>query len=247
MKDISEFKNKIICGDSIEVMKTMPSESLDLVITSPPYNLAIQKTSNKKTTDGWKGKWNNSKLQSSGYDAHSDYMPEPKYISWQKNVLAECFRLIKDTGAIFYNHKWRVQKGIYQQRPEIIEGLPLRQIIIWKKKGGINFNEGYFLPTFEVLYLIAKPNFKLAPTINRYGDVWDIMQEKRSWHPAPFPMELAERCVKSTTGSLILDPFVGSGTVPAACKKNGKDYVGIDLSANYCEKAQERVNNLLIV
>jgi modification methylase len=221
-------------------MKHIPDQSLDLVVTSPPYNLSIRKTFGN--TKNWKGKWNKSKLQSKGYDQHDDYMPEDKYIAWQKSVLAECFRIIKDDGAIFYNHKWRVQSGIFQQRPEIVAGLPIRQIIIWKKAGGINFNEGYFLPTYEVIYLIAKPKFKLAPKANRYGDVWEITQEKGNWHPAAFPVELASRCVESTIGSIILDPFMGSGTVGVACKKVGKTYIGIDISKDYCEKARERLS-----
>ncbi len=235
-----DFVNKIICGNSLEIMKQMPDECLDLVVTSPPYNLHIRKTF--KNTENWKGKWNKSKLQSEGYDSHSDYMPEDKYTKWQQDTLKEAFRLIKEDGAIFYNHKWRVQNGLYQQRLELIEGLPLRQIIIWKKSGGINFNEGYFLPTYEVIYLIAKPKFKLAPKVNRYGDVWSIHQESGSWHPAAFPVELASRCVEATKGNLILDPFVGSGTVPVACKKHNKNYIGIDISENYCKKAEERIS-----
>lgn len=234
-----DFLNKIICGDCVSVMKDIPDESIDLIVTSPPYNLNIRKTFNN--TENWKGKWNKSKLQSKGYDSHDDYMPEPKYIAWQKEVLKECFRIIKDTGAIFYNHKWRVQNGLYQQRSEIIEGLPLRQILIWKKAGGINFNEGYFLPTYEVIYVLAKPKFKLAPKANRFGDVWEITQEKGSWHPAPFPVELASRCVQSTTGSIILDPFMGSGTVAVAAKQHGKSYIGIDISKDYCKEAEDRL------
>ena len=244
MKYPKDFVNKIICGDCLDVMKDIPDQSIDLVVTSPPYNLGIRKTFGN--TENWKGKWNFSKLQAEGYDQHNDYMPEDKYIAWQKSILAECFRTLKNDGAIFYNHKWRVQNGLYQQRLEIVEGLPLRQIIIWKKAGGINFNEGYFLPTFEVIYLIAKPDFKLAPKVNRYGDVWEITQERGSWHPAPFPIELASRCVEATKGSIVLDPFIGSGTVGVACKKLKKKYIGIDISEEYCKKARERIKESLV-
>ena len=234
-----DYINNIICGDCLEIMKDIPDQAVDLVVTSPPYNLNIRKTFNNTTN--WKGKWNKSKLQSSGYDKHNDYMPEDKYILWQNNVLKECFRVLKDTGAIFYNHKWRVQNGNYQQRLDIIDGLPLRQIIIWKKSGGINFNEGYFLPTYEVIYILAKPKFKLPPKINRFGDVWEIHQERGSWHPAPFPVELASRCIQATTGDIILDPFSGSGTVALAAKALKKSYIGIDISKDYCDKAKERL------
>lgn len=234
-----DFLNKIICGDALEVMQQMPNQCVDLVCTSPPYNLNIRKTFGN--TQNWKGKANNLKLQSQGYDQHKDNMPEEKYIVWQNSILKECYRLLKDDGAIFYNHKWRVQHGLYQQRLEIIEGLPLRQIIIWKKAGGINFNEGYFLPTFEVIYLIAKPAFTLAPKANRFGDVWEITQEKGSWHPAPFPIEIANRCIQASKGQVIFDPFVGSGTVGVAAKQLGRDYIGIDISSDYCQKAEQRI------
>lgn len=238
----NDYENKIICGDCLEIMKDIPSESIDLIITSPPYNLGVQKIK-ISTSKNWKGKSNKSKLQTESYDSHNDYMSEDQYLIWQKKVLAESFRLIKDTGAIFYNHKWRVQKGILQQRLEIIEGLPLRQIIIWAKAGGLNFSETYFLPTYEIIYLIAKSKFRLPPKINHYGDVWKINQQKGSWHPAPFPLELASRCAQSTTGDLILDPFSGSGTTAIAAKQLNKKYIGIDISQEYCRKAEERIKD----
>ena len=89
---------------------------------------------------------------------------------------------------------------------------------------------------------MAKPKFKLAKGANKHGDVWKIMQEKNSWHPAPFPLELAVRCISSTNGKLVLDPFVGSGTVPTACLQLGRDYIGIDVSQQYCEKARSRLS-----
>lgn len=246
MININNLYNTIAQGDSLEVMKTFPDESIDLVVTSPPYNLNIRKTTNSKTTN-WKGKWNNSKLASTGYDSHDDKMPEKDYILWQNNILKEAYRLLKPDGAIFYNHKWRVQNGLYQQRTEIIKDLPLRQIIIWKKAGGINFNEGYFLPTYEVIYLITKPKFKLAPKANAFGDVWEITQEKGSWHPAPYPYELASRCVQSTNGTIVLDPFMGSGTTAIACKQHKKIYIGIDKSEDYITKANQRITDYKII
>lgn len=236
---LQQYSNQIVCGDSLEVMKTFPNECIDGIVTSPPYNLGIRKTFGN--TDNWNAKWNYSKLQSQGYDTHDDYLPENVYIPWQKSILQECFRLLKETGAIFYNHKWRVQNGLLQQRSEIVEGLPVRQIIIWKKSGGINFNEGYFLPNYEVIYLIAKPKFVLPAGVNAYGDVWEILQERGSWHPAPFPEPLAARCIEAIKGPMIMDPFVGSGTTALAAQKAGKAYLGIDISEDYCAKAKERL------
>lgn len=190
--------------------------------------------------DGRGGKWANAALID-GYENYDDCMPAEEYARWQHEVLMELVRVIKDDGAIFYNHKWRVQAGLMQDRRDIVYDVPLRQIIIWKRKGGINFNAGYFLPTYEVIYLIAKKDFKLAPHTNSYGDVWEIMQEQRNDHPAPFPVELIDRIISSTTGQIILDPFMGSGTTAVVAAGLGRDFIGIEKSEKYCQSALERL------
>src|SRR5947208_2281859 len=85
------------------------------------------------------GMWANAALQN-GYSHHHDCMPHAEYVAWQRRCLEEMMRLIPDTGAIFYNHKWRVQNGVLQDRQDIVSGFPVRQIIIWQRKGGFNFN-----------------------------------------------------------------------------------------------------------
>ncbi len=233
-----DFINRITCGDALEVMRAMPNACLDLVITSPPYNL--KNSTGNGLKDGRGGKWSNAALLK-GYAAHNDCMPYEQYINWQKNCLKEMMRLIKDNGAIFYNHKWRIQNGLLQDRQEIVQEFPVRQIIIWKRAGGINFNPGYFLPTFEVIYLIAKKNFKLAPKANAHGDIWHIPQEMNNPHPAPFPVELISRIISSTSAKIILDPFMGSGTTAVAAIINQRQYIGIELSPEYIELAQQRI------
>jgi modification methylase len=152
-------------------------------------------------------------------------------------------RVIPESGAIFYNHKWRVQGGLLQDRQDIVKGSPVRQIIIWRRKGGLNFNAGYFLPTYEVVYLIAKPEFKLAPKANSFGDVWEFTQEMNNEHPAAYPVELIDRIISSTTAKIVLDPFMGSGTTAIAALNNKRKYIGIDISPEYCKMAQNRVKN----
>ncbi|MDR2560856.1 MAG: hypothetical protein LBC63_03680 [Holophagales bacterium] len=130
--DINQFRNKFICGDSLEVMATIPSGSVDLVVTSPPYNLKNSTGNGMK--DGRGGKWANASLIN-GYSHHHDCMPHDEYSKWQRQCLTEMYRVIKDDGAIFYNHKWRVQAGLLQDRRDIVADFPIRQIIIWKRKG----------------------------------------------------------------------------------------------------------------
>lgn len=207
------YINQIFRGDCLKLMRELPSESVDLVVTSPPYNLKNSTGNGMKDPRG--GKWKGAALVN-GYSHHHDNMPHDEYVSWQRECMAEMFRVIKNDGAIFYNHKWRVQNGLLQDRSDIVEGFPVRQIIIWKRKGGFNFNPGYFVPTYEVIYLIAKPDFRLAPKANGFGDVWEFTQEMKNDHPAPFPLGFAMRCVESTTAQIVLDPFMGSGTTAIA-------------------------------
>lgn len=235
----SEF-NKIIQGDCLEVMKQLPDASIDLVITSPPYNLKNSTGNGMK--DGRGGKWKNAELVN-GYSHHDDCMPHEEYSMWQRACLQEMLRIIPNDGAVFYNHKWRVQDGLLQDRQDIVNGLPIRQIIIWKRKGGINFNSGYFLPTYEVIYIIAKPEFKLVPKANSFGDVWEFKQEMNNPHPAPFPVALINRIISSTNAKSVLDPFMGSGTTAIAALMNDRKYLGIELSPEYIKMAEKRISD----
>lgn len=227
----------------MDIMRQMPAESVKVIVTSPPYNLKNSTGNGMK--DGRGGKWANAALQK-GYDNHGDAMPHEDYVAWQRECLREMMRLLRPDGAIFYNHKWRVQKGLMQDRQDIVGEFPVRQIIIWERSGGINFNPGYFLPDYEVVYLIPKPDFKLAPKANAVGCVWRFHQESNNDHPAPFPFDLADRCVRSVGGGgddcVVLDPFMGSGTTALAAIANDAQWVGIDISDAYIAMAEARIS-----
>ena len=235
---MGRWLSKIHRGDCVNIMNKMPAESIDLIVTSPPYNLKNSTGNGLKNGNG--GKWPQAGLIN-GYDTHDDAMPHDEYVKWQRECLTAMMRVLREDGAIFYNHKWRIQAGMLQDRADILDGFPVRQIIIWQRNGGINFNPGYFLPTYEVIYLIAKPDFQLAPKANVVGDVWRIPQESNNPHPAPFPVELAQRCIESTLAKVILDPMMGSGTTAIAAEMSGRDWVGIEISEKYCRDANERI------
>ena len=232
------FGGKLICGDCIEEMDRLPKASVQMVVTSPPYNLKNSTGNGMK--DGRGGKWSSAALIN-GYDSHDDTMPHSDYVAWQRRCLTSMMRLLPEDGAIFYNHKWRVQDGLLQDRQDIVGGFPVRQIIIWQRSGGINFNPGYFLPTYEVIYLIAKPKFRLAEKMNARGDVWTIAQARNNEHPAPFPVELATNCIEAVGRGPVLDPFMGSGTTAIAAHNLGIEWIGIEKSKVYCGMAKSRL------
>lgn len=237
-----EPRGKIHHGDCVEIMARMPAKSVRVIVTSPPYNLKNSSGNGMKGGNG--GKWPRAALQK-GYAGHDDCMPHEEYVAWQRNCLSGMMRVLRDDGAVFYNHKWRVQNGLLQDRSDIVEGFPVRQIIIWQRAGGINFNKGYFLPNYEVIYLIAKPKFKLAPKANAIGCVWQINQENNNPHPAPFPLELVSRCINAVGKGPVLDPFMGSGTTAIAAEEADFEWIGIEHSKRYVNMANKRIREAL--
>ena len=238
--NIEPWLNQIHCDDCLSAMGRMPSASVNLVVTSPPYNLLNSSGNGMKNGNG--GKWSRATLMlQQGYADHGDCMPHDDYVEWQRECIREMLRVLTPDGAIFYNHKWRVQRGLLQDRADIMDGFPVRQIIIWQRSGGFNHNPGYFLPTYEVIYLIANPEFRLAPKAGGVGDVWQIRQDRGNPHPTSFPVALARRAIAATTAEVVLDPFIGSGTTAVAALLEGRQYIGNDLSDEYCSLARERI------
>jgi site-specific DNA-methyltransferase (adenine-specific) len=236
--------NQIVQGDCLEVMAKMPAESVDMVFTSPPYNLGTTTGGgfNHPTYASKNSKWKNAALVN-GYDSHDDSLPYQVYVEWQKKVLLECWRLLTPAGAIFYNHKPRVQDGLLQTPLDLNPGLPVRQIIIWERSGGINYAPTHFVPMHEWIVIFAKPDFRLkSKGISGLGDVWKINQESgKNPHPAPFPVALPQRAITATNAQVILDPFMGSGSTALACINAGRNYIGIEKSSQYIELANRRI------
>lgn len=231
-------KCKIYRGDCLEVMKSMPSGSVDLIVTSPPYNLGFSKRRGMKDSSK-SSLWHTGKLLD-GYASYDDALPHDEYVEWQRNVLRECWRLLSDEGAIYLNHKPRIQKGLLWTPLDLNPGLPVRQIIIWDRGSGFNFNRSFFTPSHEWIVIYAKPNFRF-PRGKLPRDVWQFPHARNNDHPAPFPVELPMTAIEHTDATVILDPFMGSGTTGVAAMRCGRDFIGIELDQGYCEAAAKRI------
>lgn len=231
--------NSVYEADALAFLRGMPDESADVVVTSPPYNMRT--LHNGAHPRSRSSRWNCSQLLTEGFEQHDDAMPHAEYVQWQRDVLTELVRLIPADGAIFYNHKYRIQGGLLVGHDDIMKGFPVRQIIIWDRMSSPNQNDSFFMPTYEVVYLICKPKFRVVPSRPRLSDVWRIKPEAKSDHPAPFPYELARRCIISTTAKIVLDPFAGSGTTLVAARDLGRQYIGCDNAPSYVEMARARL------
>jgi modification methylase len=225
-------------GDCLEVMAQLPAGSVDLIFTSPPYNLGISSGGGFPKRFG---KWSQCAL-ADGYGSHSDAMEHAVYVAWQKDVLLACWRLLSEHGAIYYNHKPRVQNGLLFTPLDLNPGLPIRQIVIWKRDGGINFSPSFYLPCHEWIVIFAKPGFRLRDKpASGAKDVWEVSQDRNNEHPAPFPVALPRIAISTTTAQTILDPFMGSGSTGVAAVEADRDFVGIELDPGYFEMAEARI------
>lgn len=261
----TEYQNQIVTGDALDFARSLPAGSVPLFLFSPPYNLGNSsggglRGSQKQGhyTDGTtlgkrgggrrkgmgkrSGKWDGGAL-ANGYDDYSDNLPWPEYIAWQKDILTDCWAALPENGAIFYQHKPRILDGVLLDPITFVPDCCIvRQRIIWARAGGINFSPSFCCPTHEYIYILARPAWRLkSKGASGVGDVWSIPQESSTWHPAPFPLALAERVLEITMPALVCDLFMGSGTTGRAAKRFGIDFIGCDRNPAYVERANQEI------
>lgn len=221
-------------GDCLEVMARLPDESVDIIVTSPPYNMGLKPGGNGRGMYRPGETGSKAARFREGYGAHGDAMPYDEYCAWQRRVLAECWRVARL--GVFYNHRPRVEHGILRDPLDGGYGLPLRQRIVLDRGTGIDVNLRNFCTRGEYLLLFAKPAFSLTShSASGMGDVWRVgMETKVPWHPAPFPVEVPARCIEATGAASVLDPFSGSGSTLVAARNAGIRGTGIENHEPYC-------------
>lgn len=230
-------------ADCLTVLRSLPAGSIDTVVTSPPYNMGASPwphLGNWKPGDsaGGKSKWRNGSDASAGvqYGQHDDAMPWPEYVAWQQAFIGACWELLPGDGAIFYNHKPRVIGAKLWTPMELIPpAVALRQIVIWARPGGMNFNPTAFVPTHEWIMVLARDLFRLkSKGVSGLGDVWRMTPDKND-HPAPFPVELPRRVLDALKprARVICDPFMGSATTGVACIQAGREFIGVEKDTDY--------------
>lgn len=246
----SEYENRIICADSLEFLRKLPDNCIDIIFTSPPYNFGL------------------------AYDTHNDTARWNDYFDKLFAIFDECIRVLKYGGRFVVN----VQPLYSDYIPihHIISNFFIEKKLIWKgeiiwEKNNYNCKYSawgswkspaspYLKYTWEFVEVYCKGDLKKE---GRKEDIDITDEEFKSWvvakwsiapernmkefgHPAMFPEELAERVLKlfSYKNDVVLDPFNGAGTTTAVAKKTGRRYLGIDISEEYCRTAQKRINDL---
>ena len=250
---MSKFINKIINGNSLEVLKKIPDKTFDLVFADPPYNLQIGeklKRPDDSKVDGVSDKWD-------------QFKSFREYDIFCKKWLSECKRVLKDNGSIWvigsYHNIFRI--GYHMQNL----GYWILNDVIWKKNNPMpNFKGTRFTNAHETLIWASK-NKKSKYTFN-YNSLKclnDDLQMRSDWtlpicsgserikkngkkiHSTQKPESLLHRVLLASTnkGDFVFDPFLGTGTTVAVAKKIGRSYFGIEKEKKYFKEAEKRLNN----
>jgi modification methylase len=221
-----------------EGFKQIPDKSIDLIITSPPYNMGKKLHTGSNYMDT--------------YDEYNDNLPEGEYQLGQIEFLNQCSRILKDEGSIFYNHKPRIRNGvsIHPLQWVLKSNLTLKQEIIWRT-GSQNFDKIRYYPMTERVYwLTNNPKTKLFNELG-LSDIWEFKNSKRDkLHKATFPIDLPYSIIKSfKDAKVILDPYMGIGTTAKAVLKcneedgGNREYIGFEISNTYVSRSIEDINN----
>lgn len=239
--------DRVVCGDVLEVMAQIPNDSVHMLITSPPYNIGIPYV---------------------GYDDRRAYAD---YRSWLGLVWKEALRVLKRGGRLaleiaptgiadfvplHHDLTWDIRATGFTHRAEILWA---KQNMTAPRTAWGSFGSPrhpHLIPSWEYIEIFHKESWKLegdrsdidiSPKqfVEWSDGVWEIPPESRrpGAHPAAFPVELIERLILFFTyrGNVVMDPFGGSGTVAVAAKRNGRSYLHIDQSEDYCEEARTRL------
>lgn len=246
---MQHYLNKIILGDALETLKTLPTNYVHLIITSPPYNL------------------------DKPYSNHNDKMPYSNYLHWIKKVWRQCKRVLVDGGRLCINIGENKRQNItYPTFSAFIQHcvdlkMFYRGTLIWNKNSAAKHcawgswnscSNPHIVPRHEYIIIFSKRTYKLEGEkascdldknefMKYTRSVWNFGTEskKKIGHPTPFPVELPRRLIKfySYKNNTVLDPFAGSGTVGVAAAKLGRNFILIDNSKEYCQLALRRISN----
>lgn len=250
---------KLYNGDCLEKIDEIPNNFINLIVTSPPYNVDL----------------GNNKYNKTPYSLYNDNKEHTEYINWLKEIFRKVKSKLNPDGRLCINIG-DGKNGAIPTSSDIIQFMcnelnyVLLAHIIWNKKQTSNRAAwGSFcspkVPSYpspiEHILIFANEEKKLnhdgETDITKeefikfaYG-IWEFAPEnkaKKIGHPAPFPEELPYRLIKmnSYVGDTVLDMFMGSGTTGVVCKNLNRNFIGIELDEKYFNIAKERINNTSI-
>lgn len=222
--------------------------SIDLIVTSPPYDVDIK------------------------YESYNDNIPYAEYLEFTRKWLEKAYELARPDGRLCLNIPLDKNKGgkqsVYADITHIAKevGWKYHSTIIWNEQNiskrtawgsWKSASAPFVIAPVETILVLYKKKWKKERRgesdisreefIEWTNGVWNFSGEsrKRVRHPSPFPVELPKRCIKlfSFVGDVVLDPFLGSGTTLIACLETRRKGIGVEIERKYCELAVKRIKN----
>lgn len=237
----------LIINNSVFRTRKIKRNSVDLIVTSPPYNVDIQ------------------------YNSHNDKISDEQYKVFSKKWMSRCYNWLKDDGRFCLNIPLDKNKGGQQSVGADLTtiaktiGFKYHSTIIWNE-GNISRRTAwgswmsasapYVISPVELIVVLYKKTWKKTSGsqesriekkdfVDWTNGLWTFNGESKNkiGHPAPFPVELPRRCIQlfSFVGDTVLDPFLGSGTTLIASYNEDRDGIGIDIDPHYCQIALNRL------
>ena len=238
--------NKIHQGDCLELMKNIPDNSIDIIITSPPYNMRTR-IRNGQYTEREK-----SEHFSKKYAHFHDALPIDEYYKFHKKVIKECLRISK---MLFWNIQ--IVTGSKEAIFKLIGDFNknIKDIVVWDKGyGQPAMHDSVLNRATELIIIFEKEETAGRSFKESYfkrgtlSDIWRVKRPKSiKGHSACYPVELVKIIIEgwSRENDLILDPFIGSGTTAIACKESNRRFIGIEISKEYCKIAEARIKDYI--
>ncbi len=235
MKKLGAFQiDEIYCGDALQLMKAIPSKTIDLIITDPPF--AIQ----------FKAKRNNYNRSYGNVLKGYKEIPKEQYYAFSLQWMKEAFRILKTTGSMYVFSGWTNLKDILNALDDV--GFITINHIIWKYQFGVFTKRKYVTSHYHILFVVKdKKKYKFNKVEHYPEDVWIINREYWTGKlktPTKLPLALVKKILlfSSDEGDLVFDPFLGSGTVAVAAKMLKRHFLGFEIVPEYCKFAKERVH-----
>ena len=248
--DVGLMTNEIYCGDTVKTMEKIDDNSINLILTSPPYLASIRKDNHK-------------------YPGASDQIKDNQtitdYLEWMMEIFVQYERILKKDGVLAFNFSYTTFNPSlpYDLINEVFKhtGFRIYDTIAWKKKSAmpVSGHPNRVTRIVEMVYIFAKtPTFtanKSISTISKTGqkyfnNYYNFLEAKNNdgkvdGHEATFSSEFAKFFIDlySKEGDIVLDNFSGTGTTACTAKRMNRRYIGIDLVEKYCEYAKNRISN----
>ena len=225
--------DSIYLGDALSLIKDVPTETVDLVVTDPPFAIDFRACRNNYNRSGFHV-----------LEGYREILPE-EYGAFTCSWMKETYRVLRPHGSMYVFSGWNRLKDILEGLDQ--SGFITKNHLIWKYQFGVFTKKKYVTSHYHILFVVKDPDHYTFHKVEHYPeDVWMIRREYwkgKKKTPTKLPSDLVRKILSfsSSEGDLVFDPFLGSGTVAIVSREMGRHYLGFEVVEEYYRFAKERL------